>query len=252
MVLNMTENEVTFAIIQSLKDANKSRFGGVIEQLQPYDMAQQYLRIPAKHRNKFVLFLSIDQMKGLIGELKEEDQLEFLQKLGGERSSKVLDLMENDDLAELLSRMDSEHIEELLSGMNKEELQVVKNMMDYPAETAGRIMNNRYVWIPQNYTVREAVDKLKDFAELAEYLNYLYVIDEEKKLLGVVSYKDLILADIQDKIENIMFTRLVKTDVHTDQEEVAKLISRYDFVSLPVVEEDDKLVGIVTVVKQLI
>src|SRR5690625_1767520 len=247
MVLNMTENEVTFAIIQSLKDANKSRFGGVIEQLQPYDMAQQYLRIPAKHRNKFVLFLSIDQMKGLIGELKEEDQLEFLQKLGGERSSKVLDLMENDDLAELLSRMDSEHIEELLSGMNKEELQVVKNMMDYPAETAGRIMNNRYVWIPQNYTVREAVDKLKDFAELAEYLNYLYVIDEEKKLLGVVSYKDLILADIQDKIENIMFTRLVKTDVHTDQEEVAKLISRYDFVSLPVVEEDDKLVGIVTV-----
>src|SRR5699024_8162698 len=150
-------------------------------------------------------------------------------------------------LAELLSRMEPERIEELLSGMNKEEMQVVQNMMNYPAESAGRIMNNRYVWIPKDYTVREAVDKLKDFAHLAEYLNYLYVIDEEKKLLGVVSYRDLILADIQDKIENIMFTRLVKTDVHTDQEEVAKIISRYGFVTLPVVEEDDTLVGVVTV-----
>ncbi|MFA1818813.1 magnesium transporter [Virgibacillus oceani] len=247
MPLNMTENEVTVALIQSLKESNKPRFLRIIEQLQPYDMAQQYILIPAKRRNKFILFLPIEQMKRLIGELKEEDQLEFLQKLGIERSSQVLDLMENDDLAQLLSRMDPEHIEELLAGMNKGEIQVVQNMMNYAAETAGRIMNNRYVWIPKNYTVREAVDKLKDFAELAEYLNYLYVIDEEKKLLGVVSYKDLILADIQDKIENIMFTRIVKTDVHTDQEEVAKIISRYDFVSLPVVEEDNTLVGIVTV-----
>ena len=247
MPLNMTEDEITVAIIQSLKESNRSRFHGIIEQMQPYDMAQQYMRIPAKHRNKFVLFLSIEEMKGLIEELKEEEQLEFLQELGNERSSKVLDLMENDNLAGLLSGMEPERIEELLSGMSKEEMQVVQNMMNYPPETAGRIMNNRYVWIPRNYTVREAVDKLKDFAELAEYLNYLYVIDEEKKLLGVVSYKDLILADIQEKIENIMFTRLVKADVHTDQEEVAKLISRYDFVTLPIIEEDNTLVGVVTV-----
>jgi len=245
--LHMSENEITVAIIQSLKDHNKPGFQAIIEQLQPYDLAQQYLGMPAKHRNRFILLLSTEQMKALIQELQEEDQLEFLHKLGIERSSKVLDLMENDDLAELMSRMSPDRIEELLSGMNKEEMQAVQNLMNYPAETAGRIMNNRYVWIPRYYTVREAVDKLKDFAELAEYLNYLYVIDEEKKLLGVVSYKDLILADIQDKIEDIMFTRLVAADVHTDQEEVAKLISRYDFVSLPVVEEDNTLVGVVTV-----
>ncbi|GAB3793384.1 magnesium transporter [Virgibacillus kimchii] len=247
MSLGMTEDEITVAIIQSLKELDTSRFQEIMEQLQPYDMAQQYVRIPAKHRNKFILFLSMEEMKRLIGELKEEDQLEFLHKLGIERSSKVLDLMENDDLAGLLSRLEPERMEELLSGMNEEEMQIVRNMMTYPPETAGRIMNNRLVWIPRDYTVRQAVDKLKDFAELAEYLNYLYVIDEEKKLVGVVSYRDLILADIQDKIDNIMFTSLVKADVRTDQEEVAKLISRYDFVSLPIVEEDNTLVGVVTV-----
>ena len=75
-------------------------------------------------------------------------------------------------------------MEELISEMKEEESEVVQSLMDYPAETAGRLMNNRCVWIPKHYTIREAVDKLKHFAELAEYLNYLYVIDEQKETRG--------------------------------------------------------------------
>ncbi|WP_425457205.1 magnesium transporter [Aquibacillus sediminis] len=218
-----------------------------MNELQPYDMMQQYHHIPAKHRNKFLLYLSIEQLKDLMQELDKEDQLDVLPKLGIEKSTQVFDLMENDELASLLSDLEPEKIEELVSEMKEEESQVVQHLMKYPPETAGRVMNNRFVWIPKHYTVREAVDKLKDFAELAEYLNYLYVIDEQKKLVGVISYKDLILADLQDKVEEIMYTRVVKADVHTDQEEVAKLISRYDFVSLPIIKEDETLVGVITV-----
>ncbi|WP_188206633.1 magnesium transporter [Alkalibacillus aidingensis] len=247
MALDMTENEITLAIIKSLKEGKKTAFQEIIDQLQPYDMAQQYHHLPAKHRNKFLIYLSIEQLTELIQELDNDEQVNALQKLGIEKSTQVLDLMENDELASLLSDLDSEQMEELLSEMNKEESAIVKNLMNYPPETAGRIMNNRYVWIPKHYTIREAVDKLKHFAELAEYLNYLYVIDEQKKLVGVVSYKDLLLADLHDQIEDIMYSRVVKADVHTDQEEVAKLITRYDFVSLPIVEDDHKLVGVITV-----
>ncbi|MFG6146949.1 magnesium transporter [Halobacillus sp. B23F22_1] len=247
MSLAMTENEITLALIQTLKDGKRRAFQELADELQPYDLAQQYQHLPEKHRNKFLLYLPIAQLTELMRELKQEDQLNILQKLGIEKSSKVLDLMENDDLASLLTDLEPEKIEELLSEMKDEESQVVQNLMNYPPETAGRIMNNRYVWIPQHYTVREAVEKLKDFAELAEYLNYLYVIDDDKKLVGVVSYKDLILGELQDKVEDLMFSRVVKTETMTDQEEVARIISRYDFVSLPVVEEDNKLVGVITV-----
>ncbi|MGM0851267.1 MAG: magnesium transporter [Bacillota bacterium] len=247
MTLAMTENEITLAIIQSLKDGKKNTFLEIIEELQPYDIAQQYLNVPSKHQNKFLLFLPLEQLTEFIQEIDKEIQLVVLQKLGIEKSTKVLDLMENDNLATLLTDLKPEKIEELLSEMNQEESQVVMNLMNYPPETAGRIMNNRCVWIPKHYTVREAVDKLKDFAELAEYLNYLYVIDEEKKLIGVISYKDLLLGELQDKIETIMYSRVVKVDVYTDQEEVAKLISRYDFITIPVIEEDGKLAGVITV-----
>ncbi|WP_044337188.1 magnesium transporter [Rossellomorea aquimaris] len=247
MTLAMTENEITLAIIQSLKEGKKTAFLEIIEELQPYDIGQQYINVPSKHQNKFLLFLPLEQLTEFIQEIDKENQLVVLQKLGIEKSTKVLDLMENDNLATLLTDLKPEKIEELLSEMNQEESQVVMNLMNYPPETAGRMMNNRYVWIPKNYTVREAVDKLKDFAELAEYLNYLYVIDEEKKLIGVISYKDLLLGELQDKIETIMYSRVVKVDVYTDQEEVAKLISRYDFITIPVVEENGELAGVITV-----
>lgn len=108
-------------------------------------------------------------------------------------------------------------------------------------------MNNRYVWIPRYYTIRQAIDKIRDFAEIAEYLNYLYVVDEDKQLVGVVSYKDLILGELDDEIEEVMYTRVVKVDALTDQEIAADIIGRYDFITLPVVDTENRLLGIITV-----
>ncbi|WP_163539877.1 magnesium transporter [Gracilibacillus sp. YIM 98692] len=247
MSLNMTEDEISLVIIQSLKGMKKVNFQALIEELQPYDVAQQYLHIPPKHKDKFLDHITMQQLTDMMQELNKEDQLEVVERLGVDKSTKVFDLMENDNLASFLSNYKPEKIEGLLSNMKKEESAIIRNMMNYSIGTARRMMNNRYVWIPKHYSVRDAVDKIKHFAELAEYLNYLYVIDEQRKLVGVVSYKDLILADLQDRIENIMYTRVLKADVHTNQEEVAKLISRYDFVSLPIVEQDDTLVGVITV-----
>lgn len=247
LVRNSTIDELTTTMIQLLKEGRKSDFQQIIDELHPYDIAQQYHHLPNKHRPKFLLYLTLLQLTQLIQELNQEEQLDVIHTLGIEKSTKVFDLMENDNLALLLTNLDREKIEELISNMKRTESQVVQHIMKYPPETAGRIMNNRYVWIPKHYTVRKAVDKLKDFAELAEYLNYLYVIDEQKKLVGVVSYKDLLLAGLDDTIEHIMYKRVVKANVHTDQEEVAKLISRYNFVSLPIVADDDTLVGVITV-----
>lgn len=248
MVVNeMKQEQILLLIIKYLKELKKDDLQQIVDELQPYDLARIYKELPLKHRHKFLLFLTSKQIAELIQELDRELQADVLQKLGVEKSSNVMDLMDNDDLADLLGELSVDKIEEFLASMGKEESQTVQSLMQYPPETAGGIMTNRYVWIRKYYTVREAVDKFKTFARIAETINYLYVLDEDKKLVGVVSYRDLLLADLDDKIEDIMFTRIISVPVDMDQEDVARTIERYDFIAVPVVDYAGRLVGIITV-----
>ncbi|AIE58722.1 magnesium transporter [Bacillus methanolicus] len=247
MIKNITEDQITLHIIKSLKENKKKVFEDIMDELQPYDIAQLYENLPEKHKTRFLLYLKIDQLADLIEELNREKQIEVLNKLGIEKTGKVLDLMDNDDLASLLDDLSPEKISGLLAGMKQEESKIVQDIMKYPPETAGRLMTNRFVWIRNYYTVKEAVEKLKVFAEFAETINYLYVVDQERKLVGVVSYRDLLLAEPDEIIRNIMYERVISVNVTTDQEEVARLIERYDFLAMPVVNDENILIGIVTV-----
>lgn len=247
MIQSMSEKEILLFVIKYLKEMRKQEFNELMDELQPYDMARLYQQLPEKHRHKFLSFLEVKQIATLIQELEQEEQLSILYKLGKDKSSQVMDIMENDNLADLFHGLSEEKLEQFLSSMKKEESQSVQSLMSYPPDTAGGIMTNRYVWIRNYYTVREAIEKLRTFAEMAENIYYLYVLDEHKKLVGVVSYRDLLLADMNELIEEIMFTRVISVSAHADQEEVARLIERYDFIAVPVVDEDQHLVGIVTV-----
>ncbi|WP_376766718.1 magnesium transporter [Peribacillus huizhouensis] len=247
MIKDMTEDQITLQIIKVLKEGKNKDFQAILEELQPYDIARIFEGLPEKHHTRFLLFLTKEQIAELIQELEKVHQLIILTKLGIEKSGQVMDLMENDDLASLLENLSPDKIEELLSGMEQEESKIVQHIMNYPPETAGRIMTNRFVWIKQHYTVRDSVDKLKIFAEFSETINYLYVINDDKKLVGVVSYRDLILSDEYEKIQDIMYSRVIAVSASADQEEVARVIERYDFLAVPVVENNHELVGIVTV-----
>jgi magnesium transporter len=247
MIQSMTEDQITLHIIKALKDNKKKEFETILDELQPYDIAQIYKNLPEKHKARFLIFMKIDRLADLIEELSKEDQLNVLNKLGIEKTGKVLDLMDNDDLADLLDELSPEKIASLLSGMKKSESQIVQDIMKYPPETAGRLMTNRFVWIRDYYTVMDAVGKLKLFAEFAETINYLYVIDHDRKLVGVVSYRDLLIAEPDELIRNIMYERVISVQVTSDQEESARLIERYDFMAIPVVNEENVLMGIVTV-----
>lgn len=247
MVKNLTENEIIINVIKYIKEGKRKDFQEIIDELQPYDVASIYQQLPEKHRVRFLSYMSDEELTSFIQELTQDIQLQVFQKIGVEKSAKIMDMMDNDDLATLFHEMEPKIKEAFLSKMDEEESTAVRDLMKYEAETAGRIMTNRFVWIPKHYTVMEVVAKLKSFAEIAETINYLYVIDGDKKLVGVVSYRDLILADANEKIEDIMFSRVISVSADTDQEEVANIIGRYDFLAVPVIEEDGTLVGIITV-----
>lgn len=247
MVANMTEDQLLVLVIKYIKEAKRTALQQLLDELHPYDFAQLYRGLPEKHHHKFLTFITPDQIADLIQELEYDMQIEILQQLGIERSSKVMNLMDNDDLADLLNELSVDKIQEFLDVMKKEDSQNIQSLMSYPAETAGGLMTNQFVWINADQTVRQAVDKLKTYAGFSENIYYLYVINDEKKLVGVVSYRDLLIADLHEKIEDLMFNRVVAVHVDADQEEVAQTIERYDFIAVPVVNDENVLLGIITV-----
>lgn len=234
-------------IKESLKANTSTDFQRIIDEFLPYDLARIHSHLSDTEQVRFLQFLNEDQLADMLQEMEHDQQIDVLGRLDQEKTALILDLMDNDDLAILLDELSQEQKEELMRGMRDEESQFVKNIMKFPPETAGRIMTNRYVWIPQHYTVSEVVQKLKAFVSIAETINYLYVIDQERRLAGVVSYRSLILADPDETIVDIMNGRVLSVPVDADQEEVAQLIQKYDLVAIPVVESDGTLVGIITV-----
>jgi magnesium transporter len=219
----------------------------LIQILQPYDLAECYVDIPEVLRTSFLDLLTPWQLTALVQELDYTEQRRIFERLGLERSSAVMDMMENDDLADLLANMSSREIKSFLSSMKKEESLQVQRLLKYAPETAGGIMTNRFVWVHTQDTVREAVGKIKNFAEYAQNIYYLYILDNEKKLVGVATYRDLVLAGPDDRMEAIMHERVISVPVDMDQEEVARTIERYDFIAVPVVDEQQRLIGMITV-----
>lgn len=247
MVKHMNANEMAIAIIRVLKEGKKETFHDIMSDLRPFDIAVQFKFLPVKHRPYFLELLTLDQLTGILRHLPKDEQLNVLRTIEPTRAADILDLMESDDLAFLLADLSSDDIEKLIAEMKQEEQDVIVHIMSYPPKTAGRAMTNRYVWVNQNFTVIQAVQKLKNFTTLATYINYLYILDDEKIFVGVVSYRDLLLAEPEAQIKDIMSKKVISVDPFMEQQEVAKVIGRYDFVSLPVTDEKGRILGIITV-----
>ena len=220
MITKVNEHDIAIGLIQLLKDGKRSAFREVIKELVPFDVATQYKELPVKHRPLFLEYLDVRQLTSLLRHLTREEQLHLVQVIRPERSTELLDLMENDDLASMLSGLPDEIAEELITKMKHEESSIVRRILAFPEKSAGRTMSDRYVWIQNSYTVERAIEKLKSFSELAGFLNYLYVIDDDKKLVGVVSYRDLLLSEGEENVIDIMVRNVVKVDVLTKQQEV--------------------------------
>ncbi|MEK3734267.1 MULTISPECIES: magnesium transporter [Paenibacillus] len=243
----MSDNQWNLKMINHIKETDRKELQAILDELHPYDIARIYKELSRKKRFKFLLLLTVEQLASLIAELDTTDQIEVLNQLGVEKTLQAMNLMDHDDLAQLLDVLDADNLEHFLSEMKEEESQALVSLMHYPQETAGRMMTNRYVWVPVYYTVQDVVQKLRTFAEISETINYVYVVDEDKRILGVVSYRDLLLAHAEDPVADFMNARVISVPVTMDQEEVARVIERYDLLAVPVVEASNVLVGIITV-----
>ncbi|MCK6075055.1 magnesium transporter [Paenibacillus silvae] len=236
--------EITAQLTQHVQSKNLPEFYKLVKELRPYDLSLIYKKFPEDDINRFLLLFKPDILADLAENLKLHEQAELFERLGPERTLEVMQQMDKSDLIRFMHDLPAKRREELLSSMNLDHSAIIRSVLSYPPETAGRIMTDRYRTLFTHDTAKEALRQSQGTLHLSAS-SYLYVTDNEGKLAGVVSYRSLALADDKTKVEELMTRRVIHATVDMDQEEAAQLLQRYEFMALPVVDENNRLCGII-------
>lgn len=215
----------------------------------PYDQATFYEKAELEIRQLMYQYLSPKEMADIYEAIElDDDEYEALFKeMNVHYAADLLSAMYTDDAVDVLNKLNKEQVATYLSIMDKESARQIKDLLHYEEYTAGSIMTTEFVSIPMNSTVRSAMNILRNAAPNAETIYYVFVVDEDLRLSGIVTLRDLIISDEDTLISSIMNERVVSVSVGEDQEEVARMIKDYDFLAMPVVDFQDHLLGIITV-----
>ncbi|GAA0460210.1 magnesium transporter [Alkalibacillus silvisoli] len=231
-----------------LKDNKMELFQESLMSLHIQDQVEWFQKLDDKSvRQKVYHALTPEQLADIVQGLEIDEQQNVMDEMDRKKWIETLNEMASDDVADYLTELEESDVSNALNEMDPVAAKQVKKIMEYQDETAGALMATEYIAIKTTDTVKSVMSRLRDEAPEAETIYYIYVIDTESKLVGVVSLRDLITNDPSIEIVDIMSNRVVSVKVNQDQEEVARLIQKYDFLAVPVITEENMLVGIITV-----
>ena len=179
--------------------------------------------------------------------LDTEHQHNLLRSFAGERTIEFVDGLAPDDRVRLLDELPAGVAKKLINSLSPDERKITNILMGYEQETAGRIMTTEYISLKKDMTADQALEKVRRQAKDKETVYTLFITDNAKKLEGILTLKELLVADGSTVLEEIMSKNLIKTSTDTDQEEVAKTLQELDLLAIPVVDKEERLVGIVTI-----
>jgi magnesium transporter len=215
--------------------------------LHPADIADILEQLDVEDAGAMLERLDMETAADALNEVETSLQSELLSELDPERASDLLERLAPDDAADILADIPPEEAERLLNLMPADEARPIRELLRYGAETAGGIMTTEVLSLSQELTVEEALVYLRQHSEHLEMIYNLYIVDDEHHLVGVVSLRELVVAEPGTKLKDLMDPDVIKVSTNTDQEEVARIIAKYDLLGVPVVDTDNRLVGLVTV-----
>jgi len=214
---------------------------------EPTDIVRMIEELP--HDEKIVVFrfLPKDTAAEVFSQLEKDDQMELISLFKEDKLKEIIENMEPDDRADLLEELPANVVKKLLSHLSDEERKNTLILLTYPEDSAGRIMNPNFLDLKENMTIEEALLYIKKEGSKKETIYTLFVIDNTRKLKGVVELKDLIFAQEEEKVKNIMNEDPTYVTVYENEEEVARIMQDYDLLAIPVVDSEKRLVGIITI-----
>ncbi len=220
----------------------------MVNKVHAADLALVFNSLPLSNQKLlFEMIESLEQKGLLFGELEEDVFINLIEDLDLDLLAKIIDIMPKDDAADIIGRFPVEKSESILERMKQEGSEEVEDLLKYGNDTAGGIMVTDFIALCDDFTAKRAIESIqKEYLDV-EMPFYLYVIDEYEKLAGVISLRQLVVVSPDTMLKKFMFTDVISVHTDVDQEEVAKIVARYDILAVPVVDESNRIVGIVTV-----
>jgi magnesium transporter len=217
----------------------------MVSELHPADIADIISQV--SHQEGATFFKDLDIAAETLSELKPETQVDFISEMDTDKAADIIEEMPPDEAADILSDLPVDKAKEILESIEEEEAEDIQELLGHEEDTAGGLMTTEFIAYPSEITVREAIEKFRKDAEEKETVYYIYVIDANEKLVGVISLRDLLLSDQDAKLSDIMVTQIKTISPEIDEKEVAAIISKYNLVAIPVIDAEGYLLGIVTV-----
>jgi len=234
-------------ILACLKEKDMETLKVLLASAEPIEIFNIFHDLSDKEQVIVFRLLSKDDALFIFEELETEDQQNLMRSFTDAQAIEFVNELAPDDRVKLLDELPATVAKKLLAALSPKEREMTNLLMGYEAQTAGRIMTPEYVRISKDLTAAEALAKIKTFAVEKETIYTIYITSERRKLEGVLSLRDLLIAKPDAKIESIMEKISITVSTDTDQEEVARTLQRLDWLAIPVVDKEGLLVGIVTI-----
>ncbi len=220
---------------QALEEELDADVAASLGELDEEDMLKVFRILPKDQAAEVFSYLDVDAQQYIITSLSDKD------------AGLIMDNLMADDAADLMDEMPANVVKRILANVSPETRRDVNHLLRYPEDSAGSIMTVEYVDLKENLTVEEAIARIRRVGLDRETVNICYVLDSKRRLIGTVSLRYLLLHESAEVIGDFMNENVVSVNTLTDQEEVAELFKKYDFTAMPVVDNENRLVGIITV-----
>ncbi|MCM1127330.1 MAG: magnesium transporter [Lachnospiraceae bacterium] len=220
---------------QKMEEMNTADIAAALEELEEEDLLKIFRILPKNMAADVFSYLEVDSQQFIITSLSERD------------AAGIIDNLMADDATDLLEEMPANIVKKLLANANPETRRDINHLLRYPEDSAGSIMTVEYVDLKENMTVRDAIDRIRQIGLDSETINICYVLDAKRTLVGTVALRYLLTNSPDEVIGEIMHENVIYINTLMDQEEVARQFQKYDFTAMPVVDNENRLVGIITV-----
>jgi len=234
-------------IVEYLDNKNMDNLKAILADAEDMEIIHGFHDLSSKEAVIVFRLLTKDKALSIFEQLDTDLQHALLRSFTDEKAIEYVNEMAPDDRVRVLDELPASVAKKLINSLSPEERNATNILMGYKAETAGRIMTTEFISLERAMTVDQASDKVRKQAESMETIYTLFVTDSSKKLKGVLTLKELFLASGDEKIESIMLKKAISVSTDTDQEEVAKTLQELDLLAIPVVDKEERLVGIVTI-----
>jgi len=213
--------------------------------LHPADQAEAFTDLDEEDQAEMLPRLDVEDAAELLEQMEDDDAAEAASSLTTDRLAEVLDEMDPDDAADVLGNLEPKQAADVIAQMDEEQKEDVVPLLAYEDDTAGGLMTPDFPHLRRQWTCQQAIEYLRQLHPDTESPYYLYVIDRDAKLIGVAGLRDLIVADPATTVEQVMNKDILSVKVGTDQEEVARMFTKYGLLAVPVVDAEGRLVGVI-------